>query len=175
VRRRFPILEIAIVVAAAALIYILERPQYEANKGEQRRLDAVHNLFVYKAAIEKYTAYNWGVYPESADSVEPFLEGGDPNARTPGQYPPNPYSGEPLTRGDVLWREYGTIGDNRDDTSTGPNGTQTGSAGSISVSWFTPPGETLTTDYGLVTFGTDGAPVFFRDPSGAKRIIVIHN
>ena len=174
-RRKFPILEIAIVVVAAALIYILERPQYEANKEEQQRLDAVHNLYTYKAAIEKYAAYNWGVYPSSADSIEPYLEGGEPSTGTPGQDPTNPYTNEAATLDDILWGEYSTIGDNRDETATGPNGTQTGPPGGISVSWFTPPGETLAADYGLVTFGIDGTPVFFKDPSGTKRIIVIHN
>jgi hypothetical protein len=175
VRIRFPILEIAIVVAAAGLIYILERPQYEENKEEHRRLDAVHNLHLYRAAIEKYAAYNKGIYPQAAESIGPYLEGGDIAAGTPGQYPANPYAPGVLSLGDIHFRQYNTIGDNRDDSSTGPNGSQTGQPGSISVSWFTPPGETLAIEYGLVTFGTDGTPVYFNDPSGAKRIIVVQN
>ena len=173
--RRFPLVEIAIVLTAAALIYILERPRYEANKEEQHRLDAVHNLYTYRAAVERFAAYNDGHYPASPDTVEPYLEGGDLLAGAPGEYPPNPYAGGVLSRRDIHWREYHTIGDNRDDSSTGPNGTQTGAPGSISISWFTPPGETLAIEYGLITFDTDGTPVYYTDPSGAKRIIVVQN
>jgi hypothetical protein len=175
VKVRSPILEIAIVVAAAALIYILVRPQYEENTAEERRLDAVHNLYIYKAAIEKHAAYNEGIYPKTAESVEPYLENGNVEAGTPGQYPENPYGSGVLSLQDIHWDQYNTIGDNKDDSSTGPNGSQTGPPGSISVSWFIPPGETLATEYGLVTFGTEGTPVYFKDPSGEKRIIVVHN
>jgi hypothetical protein len=175
VRSRFPIVEIGIVVVAAALIYILERPQYEANREDERRSDAVYNLYAYKAAIEKYTAYNKGVYPDSPDSVEPYLEGGRVEDRTPGLYPSNPYTGGILSSKDIWWGKYETIGASRDDSPKGPNGFQTGSPGSISVSWFVPPGESLATEYGVITFGTDGTPVFVKDPSGAKRIIVVHN
>ena len=174
-RIRFPLIEIGIVLAAAALIYILEQPQYEARQEEERRLDAVYNLHVYKTAIEKYAAYSNGVYPLSPDSIEPYLEGGIIEERRPGLYPTNPYLGAPLSRKDILWGPYGNIGDNRDDGPNGPNGTQTGPPGSISVRWFTPHGESLAVDYGIVTFGADGTPVFFRDPSGAKRIELVHN
>lgn len=174
-RRRFPIVEIGIVVAAAALIYILERPQYETNKEEQQRLDAVYNLHTFKAAIERYTAYNKGVYPTAPDSVEPYLEGGNIETRLSGQYPTNPYTGGVLSLQDIHWGTYNTIGDSRDDTPVGPNGSRTGSPGSISVSWFTPPGESLAIEYALITFGPDGTPVYSEDPSGEKRIIVVHD
>jgi len=175
VRSKFPLVEIAIVLVAAALIYILERPRYEANIAEQHSSDAVYNLYVYKATIEKYTAYNNGVYPTSPDSVEPFLEGGDRETWTPGQYPLNPYTDQPLSRKDIAWTQYSNIGDSRDENPKGPNGTQTGAPGTISVAWFIPPGETLAIEYGEITFGEDFTPVFRVEPSGEKRVIVIHN
>ncbi|MFQ5905064.1 MAG: hypothetical protein ACE5JA_00665 [bacterium] len=174
-RSRFPLVEIAIVLVAAALIYILERPRHEANVAEQHSLNAVYNLYVYKAAIEKYTAYNNGVYPTSPDSVELFLEGGDRESGKPGRYPLNPYTGQILSKKDIGWTRYNNIGDSRDQSPNGPNGSRTGAPGTISAAWFIPPGETLAVEYGLITFGEDFTPVFRVEPSGEKRIIVIHD
>lgn len=174
-RRKFPLVEIAIVVAAAALIYVLERPRYQANRAEIRQSDAVYNLYVYKAAIEKYTVYHNGVYPTSPDSIGPYLEGGSAENQTPGQYPQNPYTGEALAKKNIKWVMYSNITDSRDDHPKGANGRQQGTPGWISVGWFIPPGETLATDYGLITFGTEGTPIYKKDPSGQEHIIVIHN
>ena len=174
-RRKFPLVEIAIVIAVAALIYVLERPRYEINRAEMRQADAVYNLHVYKAAIEKYAVYHNGVYPTSPDSIELYLAGGSAENQTTGQYPINPYTGQALTKENIKWVTYSNITDSRDDHPKGANGRQQGPAGWISVGWFTPPGETLAKDYGLITFGTEATPIFRKDPSGQEHIIIVHN
>lgn len=175
VRRKFPIVEIGIIVAAAALIYVLERPRYQTNRAKLRQSDAVYNLYVYKVAIEEYAAYNNGVFPASPDKIEPYLEGGNRESQTPGLYPQNPYTGQALTKKNIRWVTYDNITDSRDDHPKGANGRQIAPPGWISVGWFIPPGESLATDYGLITFGIEGKPIHKKDPSGQEHVIVIHN
>jgi len=86
-RFRFPWLEILLVIAACALIYIVGFPQYKDRELMNNRYQVRVNIYTLRAACEKYAAWNQGRFPASIDSIAVFLE----------KELINSYTGKPMT------------------------------------------------------------------------------
>jgi Tfp pilus assembly protein PilE len=74
-RFRFPWLEILLVIAACALIYIVGSPQYKDRELLNNRYKVRVNMYTLRAACEKYAAWNKGRFSASVDDISEFIEG----------------------------------------------------------------------------------------------------
>jgi hypothetical protein len=107
--RKFPGLELLIVICAGILVYILAHPQYDSVQENRRRYKLITNMYTLKAAVENYAAYNNGAFPTKPSQIKKFVsligqEIENPYTGKPLTFPVFLYSGDTLSRGDVFVR-----------------------------------------------------------------------
>ncbi|HAV92095.1 TPA: hypothetical protein DCW38_02820 [candidate division WOR-3 bacterium] len=183
--KKFPLIEIGIVVATAILLYILIYPGYVQNKEMNHKYDVISNIYAVKTAYEMFvTLDNNGVLTENVNpKVTEYLNSFGVK---------NPYSGEAYTPSDITIYSLDNPIDVADNTLSGKHGIQRGKPGTFSVGIYIPDLSTYkalsekkdkTKDdkkalekmvlevrkYTVIGFGEDSMPVSMKDMSEEKE------
>lgn len=181
--KKFPILEIAIVLATALLLYILIWPNYVKNKEINQEYDLVSNINSFKAVVEMYLALdNNGNIPEKKDAkmIEYLNSFGIIN----------PITEAPYTIDDIQFFYLETPIDMGDNTLSGKHGLLRGAPGTFAVGVYIPNRTTYlellekaktdkekkalenydleATKYTVTAFGKDSIPVNMQDATSEK-------
>lgn len=185
--KKFPILEIAIVIAFGVLLYILIWPGYVKNQDMNNKYDVITNMFAMKTAVERNaTLDNLGILPDSVDAkmVEYLNDFGIIN----------PFTGEKYTEGDIQFYHLDNTLEIADNMLSGKHGMQRGAPGTFGIGTFQPNRLTYlelsskedlskkdkqvledldmeVTKYVIIGFGKDSMPVTIED-AVSKRIEV---
>ncbi len=163
--KRFPFLEIAIVIAFAVLLYILIYPQYKTTKENNTIYDLETNLYTVKAAVERYIAYNEGRIPHNADEFLRYKLKEIPLV--------NPFTGQEITPNDFVYFKYDIPGENKSTEPKNTNGIQKGKPGQIGYGYFYLPEDTTKyIEYGLIVFDKDGKPLMEENIAGSGKLEV---
>jgi hypothetical protein len=160
---RFPGLEFLIVVLIGILVWILGYPQYKEKEEINKRYRVMVNMYVLRAAIENYAAYNDGKFPKSAEEFKPYF--------TP---PPNPYSDKPINGEDVTIFQYSGGEEAKNNSPDSKNGRIRGTPGGLGYGYFVSPGDSLVSAYGIIGIDKSGASLSEKLPSGRMQVLVIY-
>jgi len=181
--KKLPILEIAIVLATALLLYILIWPSYLKNKATNQEYDLVSNINSFKAVVEMYlTLDNEGNIPEEKNQkmVDYMNQFGLVN----------PITNAPYTIDDIMFFYLETPIDMGDNTLSGKHGLLRGTPGTFAVGVYIPNRMTYmemlenaktdkdkkalasydleATKYTVTAFNKDSIPVNMEDQSATK-------
>lgn len=158
------ILDILIVIAFIALLYILVEPQYKKAKISTKRRKLQANMFTVKAGIERYISFHKGKYPSNSQQIYENL--------AELVIPVNPYTNEKIEVSDLVQFEYDLPIYVKDRSLDGVNGKQTGKPGQIGIGFFIPIGEdSIPTKYGIIGFDENGKSLVIEE--GDKRRVVV--
>lgn len=183
--KKFPMLEIGIVIATGILLYILIYPGYVKSKEMNQKYDVISNIFAVKTAYEMYsTLDNRGVLPDNVNQkmVDYLATFGIKN----------PYTKQPYTLSDLKVYSLETPIDVADNTLSGKHGIQRGNPGTFGIGIYIPDLSTYqqlmekkekTKDekkalekmvlevrkYTVIGFGSDSVPVTMKDMSEEKE------
>lgn len=163
--KRFPLLEILIVIAALYLLYLIVYPQYQRLEEQRKELATKLNMYAVRVAVEHYAAYNQGVFPDSVGQLSSYLD--------PGYS--NPYTEQPIDTSQIIHFSYQMRAQNKDNSPDGPNGRMRGEPGSIGYGIFVPIGDSVVREYGIIGIVKDGSPLTIRDPAGKELVFVLHD
>ena len=160
------ILNLLIVIALVALVYILVQPQYVRYRNQTIEAQIKANAYIVQAAIEHYIADNFGVYPKTVDDFWKYVdeEGGIVN----------PLTGNEILKTEIHVFKYDVPQDYKDDSPGSVNSQQKGTPGSVGVGFFIPIGDTLVKHYGVIGFNKSGNPLFYLDPAKKRHIFVLY-
>jgi len=179
--RRFPFLEMLIVILVILLVYLLGRPQYTAAKRRTNDYTVYSNMYTLKATVENYAAYNFGAFPVSASQIQEYLS-------ILGEEIINPYTSEEIhfpdimvseegstiiTEGDVIIFTYEFRDEPKETHEDSKNGRMRGLAGGLAYGYYIPPGDSVARAYGIIGFDGDGKPIADRNPSGVIELRVL--
>ncbi|MEO0289207.1 MAG: hypothetical protein ABIN00_06185 [candidate division WOR-3 bacterium] len=182
--KKFPFLEIAIVIATAILLYILIYPGYVKNKETNNNYSMISNIYALRAAYEKYVALdNNGELPSKIDNkIYQYLK--EFNVK-------NPYTNEEYKEGDIKIYNLENTLDIVDNTLSGKHGSQRGIPGTFAIGFFIPdlttynelvnkPNKTKdeikklesikleVKKYTVIGFNQDSIPVTTKDMTGER-------
>ncbi|MEO0293522.1 MAG: hypothetical protein ABIN61_04775 [candidate division WOR-3 bacterium] len=160
------ILDILIIVSFFVLLYILIEPQYQNAKITTKKRKLQSNMFVVKAAIERYRAFHSGVIPSR---IEDIYE----NMKTFG-IPTNPYTNQNLSLSDFNKFTYISISQIEEVDTNSFHAEQRGKPGGIGIGFYFPPVQTdsLPLGYGIIGFDSEGKPLTIKE--GEKvRVFVL--
>jgi len=179
--RRFPFLEILIVVLVILLVYLLGKPQYTAAKTRTNEYTVYSNMYTLKAAVENYAAYNVGAFPTIAFQMQEYLS-------ILGKEIINPYTNEEIhfpeivispegdttvTEGDVIIFTYDFKEEPKETNEDSKNGRMRGMSGGLAYGYYIPPGDSVARTYGIIGFDGNGNPIADRNPSGVIELRVL--
>lgn len=182
--KKFPILEIGIVIATAILLYILIYPGYVKNRETNNNYNVISNIYGLRAAYEKFVSLdNNG---ELTDKIDPkifeYLK--EFNIK-------NPYTNQEYKEGDIKLYTLENPLEIVDNTLSGKHGMQRGNPGTFAIGIFIPELTTYnelknkpnkTKDeikqlesmileikkYTIIGFNDDSMPVTTKDLTGEK-------
>uniref|UniRef100_A0A7C3J5C3 Uncharacterized protein n=1 Tax=candidate division WOR-3 bacterium TaxID=2052148 RepID=A0A7C3J5C3_UNCW3 len=182
--KKFPFLEIGIVIATAILLYILIYPGYIKNKEANNNYNMISNIYALRAAYEKYVSLdNMGELPDKIDSkIYQYLKEFGVK---------NPYTNEDYKEGDIKIYNLENTLDIVDNTLSGKHGLQRGKPGTFAIGFFIPdltsynelankPNKTKedlkklesikpeVKKYTIIGFKQDSLPVTTKDMTGEK-------
>ncbi len=181
--KRFPFLEILIVVFIGLLVYLLGRPQYAAAKRGANDYGVYSNMYTLRAAVENYAAYNLGAFPVSASQIQEYLS-------ILGEKIKNPYTNEEIqfpdtivseegdtiiTEGDAIIFTYEFRDEPKETHENSKNGRMRGLPGGLAYGYYIPPGDSIAKVYGIIGFDGDGKPIADRNPAGVIELKVLIN
>jgi Tfp pilus assembly protein PilE len=181
--RRFPFLEILIVILVVLLVYLLGKPQYAAAERSANDYTVYSNMYTLKAAVENYAAYNTGAFPVSASQMQEYLS-------MLGKRITNPYTNEEIhfpniiispegdttvTEGDVIIFAYEFREEPKETNEDSKNGRMRGMPGGLAYGYYIPPGDSVARAYGIIGFDGDGRPIADRNPAGVIELRVLVN
>ncbi|MGE3063342.1 MAG: hypothetical protein AB7T10_06875 [bacterium] len=182
--KKFPFLEIGIVVAAGILLYILIYPGYVKSKSLNQKYDVISNIYAVKTAYEMYsTLDNNGVLPDNVNGkmVEYLNTFGVKN----------PYTNAPYTLEDLKVYSLENPIEVADNTLSGKHGLQRGNPGTFGIGIYIPDYTTYkqlaekkdktkeekkafdkmvleVRKYTVLGFGSDSIPISMKDMSEEK-------
>ncbi len=182
--KKFPILEIGILVATFILLYILIYPGYVKNRETNNNYNVISNVYGLRAAYEKFVSLdNKG---ELTDKIDPklfeYLK--EFNIK-------NPYTNQEYKEGDIKLYTLENPVEIVDNTLSGKHGLQRGNPGTFAIGIFIPELSTYnelknkpnkTKDeikqlesmilkikkYTIIGFNQDSIPVTTKDLTGEK-------
>ncbi len=160
------LLDILIIIAFFSLLYILIKPQYRQIKIATKEKELHSNMFIVKAAIERYRAFNGGDIPFSLEDIYNNIEA--------LEIPENPYTKAKMTVYDLSKFIYEIPSMIEDVDTNGYHADKTGIPGEISVGYYvtTPEKEdTVARKYALISFDDKGKPLTVKE--GEKERIII--
>lgn len=182
--KKFPFLEVGIVIATAILLYILIYPGYVKNKEANNNYNMISNIYALRAAYEKYVSLdNNGELTDKIDGkIYDYLKEFGIK---------NPYTNENYKEGDIKTYSLENTLDIVDNTLSGKHGSQRGKAGTFAVGFFIPdlasynelankPNKTKddlkklesfkleVKKYTVIGFKQDSLPVTTKDMTGEK-------
>lgn len=160
------LLDILIIIAFFGLLYILIEPQYKEIKVATKERALHSNMFIVKAGIERYRAFNDGEIPLSLDDIYNNIEA--------LEVPENPYTMTEMTTYDLTKFYYEVPSMIEDVDTNGYHSDKTGNPGEISVGYYvTTPEETdtIARRYALISFDGEGKPLTVKE--GEKERIII--
>lgn len=182
--KKFPILELLIIVALAVLLYILIYPGYVQNRDMNNKYDVISNMYSLRASYEQYSTLDriGELATEPAPEMIEYLNSF--NAV-------NPFTAKAYEITDVQFYSLMNPLEINDNTLSGKHGTQRGSPGTFAIGVFQPDRETydelmakekLTRDekkaleslnmevtkYTVIGFGKDSIPVTLEDQTSKK-------
>ncbi len=182
--KKFPILELGILLALAVLLYILIYPGYVKNKDMNNKYDVISNIYNLRASYEKVGALdNIGMLPAENDNkiVDYLNEFGVIN----------PFTKKPYNYSDIQFYSLMNPLEVNDNTLSGKHGSMRGAPGTLAIGIFQPDQETYTelaskekltkdekkameslnmdvTKYTIIGFGKDSIPVTIEDQTSKK-------
>ena len=183
--KKFPLLEIGIVLAIGVLLYILIYPSYLKSKDMNQKYDVISNIHALKTAYEMFTTLdNDGLMPDKLDAkiIEYMSSFGTVNP-----YTKNAYKFEDIK----LYSLENPI-EVADNTLSGKHGIQRGNPGTFGIGIYIPDLSTYnqliekkekTKDekkaldkmvlevrkYTIIGLGPDSMPVTMKDMSEEKE------
>ncbi|MEA3431062.1 MAG: hypothetical protein U9R01_00050 [candidate division WOR-3 bacterium] len=179
--RRFPFLEILIVILVILLVYLLGKPQYTAAKRSTNDYTVYSNMYTLKAAVENYAAYNVGTFPTTTFQIQEYLS-------ILGKEIINPYTNEEIhfpeivispegdttvTEGDVIIFTYDFKEESKEINEDSKNGRMRGMSGGLAYGYYIPPGDSVARTYGIIGFDGNGNPIADRTPAGVIELRVL--
>jgi Tfp pilus assembly protein PilE len=165
-RTTLKVLDIFIIIAFLALLYILIEPQYRNSKiiTKERKLQS--NMYTVKAAIERYRAFNMGKIPFSLDEIYAQIEA--------LEVPVNPYTNIRMKSYEINKFLYDVPSQIESTDTNGYHAELRGNPGEIMIGFFTTiiSEDTMPKNYGIIAFNSQGKPLTIKE--GEKvRIIVL--
>ncbi len=185
--KKFPILEIAIVIAFGILLYILIYPGYVKNLDMNNKFDVISNIYAMRTAYEKCaTLDNNGILPmENTPKLVEYLN--EFNVL-------NPFTDENYKESDIQFYHLDNTLEIADNMLSGKHGLQRGAPGTFAIGTFLPNRLTFlelsakedlskkdkkvldelemdVTKYVIIGFGKDSLPITIED-AVSKRIEV---
>lgn len=183
--KKFPFLEIGIVLATFVLLYILIYPGYLKSKAMNQKYDVISNIYAVKTAYEMFTTLdNNGTLPDNVNEkmVEYLNSFGVKN----------PYTNQSYTQSDLKVYSLENPIEVADNTLSGKHGLQRGAPGTFGIGIYIPDLSTYrqleekqdkTKDekkrmekivlevrkYTVIGFGSDSIPVTMKDMSEEKE------
>jgi Tfp pilus assembly protein PilE len=160
------ILDLLIIISFLVLLYILIKPQYQNAKITTKRRKLQSNMFVVKAAIERYRAFNEGKIPFNIYNVYENIEA--------FETPINPYTLKKLESYDIT-KFYYDVPSQVENTDTNEiNGEQRGSPGGISIGFYITVAaeDTVPINYGIIGFELGGKPLCLKE-GDKDRVVVL--
>ncbi|PIP13626.1 MAG: hypothetical protein COX48_03720 [bacterium (Candidatus Stahlbacteria) CG23_combo_of_CG06-09_8_20_14_all_34_7] len=183
--KKFPFLEIGIVIATGVLLYILINPSFIKSKEMNQKYDVISNIYALKTAYEMFiTLDNNGVMSEKVDAkVIEYLN---------SFCIKNPYTNTEYDIDDILVYSLENPIEVADNTLSGKHGIQRGKPGTMGVGIYIPDLSTYkqlidkkdkTKDekkaiekmvlevrkYTIIGFGKDSIPVTMKDMSEERE------
>ncbi len=161
------LLNILILIALGALLYVIEAAPYKERKTWNKQALVKHNMYTLKASVQEYISYNNGKIPSNIEDATMYLH----------DSMINPYTGKILTQGDIQLFKYDVPGDSKDTKLNSTNARMKGAPGTLAYGYFIPFGDTAVTEYGIIGFGADSLPIYDINETTQKKesIIVLHN
>lgn len=157
-------LNILIVIAACALVWVLGYPQYQESVRISKRYQVNVNMYTLRAAVENYAAYNEGKFPTQLEDFESFFT-----------YPINPYTNKTLNKANIQIFQYDVRGEAKERSPGSKNGRLRGAPGGLAYGYFIALGEEYPTAYGIVGFDEDGKPLAEKLPSGEVELFLLND
>jgi hypothetical protein len=143
-------------------------PNYKTIQKENKLEDVKRNMYVIRAAVENYAAFNQGKFPLQFRQFEKYVDN--------GSLPVNPYTQMEMTEDEIVSNIYSDPIAYEDNKSDGMNSQFTGEPGSIIYSVYRSPGDTtFVIHYSLVGINGDKKPVLYVDPGQKKYIFLLHD
>ena len=161
------LLNLLILIALVALLYVIEATPYKRLKKWNKQAVVKHNMYTLKASVQKFISYNNGKIPTTVKSAAMYL----PDSMV------NPYTGKLLTPNDIQIVRYKVPGNSKDVKLNSVNARLRGAPGTLAYGYFIPLGDSLATEYAITGFGADSMPIFDINETTLKKqsIILLHN
>ncbi len=160
------VLDVLIIISFFVLLYILIKPQYQDAKITTKRRKLQSNMFIVKAAIERYRAFNEGRIPSDIYDIYENIEA--------LETPINPYTLKNLESYEITKFMYDVPSQAENTDTNDINGEQRGNPGGMSIGFYvtvTSEG-TVPISYGIIGFDFDGKPLTLKE--GEKvRVVVL--
>ncbi|MCK4523933.1 hypothetical protein KAU15_03310 [candidate division WOR-3 bacterium] len=182
--KKFPFLEIGIIIALAGLLYILIYPGYIENIKRNNMYHVISNVHACRAAYEKVaTLDNIGLLPKEQDpKIIQYINEFDIL---------NPFTKCPYNENDIQFYELWNPLEIADDMLSGKHGAQRGEPGTFAIGIFQPDRSTYTelmekedltknekkalkklnmdvTKYTIIGFDYDSMPIIMEDKTSKK-------
>lgn len=160
------VLDLLIIVSFFVLLYILIKPQYQNAKITTKRRKLQSNMFIVKAAIERYRAFNEGKIPFNIDDIYENIKA--------LETPINPYTFKKMESYEITKFMYDVPSQVESTDTNDINGEQRGNPGGISIGFYITitSEDTVPINYGIIGFDFYGEPLYLKE--GEKvRIVVL--
>jgi hypothetical protein len=165
-RTTLRVLDICIIIAFLALLYILIEPQYRNSKIMTKERKLQSNMYTVKAAIERYRAFNMGQIPFSLEDIYEQIES--------LEVPVNPYTDSRMKSSDISRFLYDVPSQIESTDTSGYHADIRGNPGEIAIGFFAIgiKEDTVPRNYGIIGFNSKGKPLTIEE--GEKvRIVVL--
>ena len=161
------LLNLLILIALVALLYVIEATPYKQLKSWNKQANAKHNMYTLKASVQKFISYNNGRIPTTIEEATKYL----PDSMV------NPYTGKLLTPDNIQLVKYEVPGDSKDNKLNSTNAKLKGAPGTLAYGYFIPFGDSLATEYSIIGFGADSLPIYDINETTLKKesIVILHN
>jgi Tfp pilus assembly protein PilE len=165
-RTTLRVLDILIIIAFLALLYILVEPQYQNSKVITKERKLQSNMYTVKAAVERYRAFNMGRIPFSLDEIYGQIEA--------LEVPINPYTDSRMKSSEINKFLYDVPSQIESTDTSGYHADMRGTPGEIMIGFFATviKGDTVPKNYSIIAFNSESKPLTIKE--GEKvRIVVL--
>ncbi len=165
-RSTLRLLDILIIIAFSALLYILIKPQYHNAKVTTKERKLHSNMYTVKAAIERYRAFHEGKIPFSTYDIFENMEA--------LEVPVNPYTETRMSTYQLNKFSYDVPSQIESTDTNGFHSDLRGNPGDIMIGYYTTitPKDTVPLNYSIIGLNSKGKALTVKE--GEKvRIVVL--